>query len=563
MYTTEKIGLKSFINLILFTFILTIYFSFPIATYADTCSTISREQIIAYAKTGVGSPYIWGGDKWDPANRKWGGADCSGYVLKAWQVPRAYAYKQSAGHPYTTFSFKYRSYHWYPINLSELQKGDILVKDDGHGNGHVVIFSHKYKNGSYVVYEAKGKAYGIVYGAKYISSDYVARRRHNLANVYPNFFVSKRLSNKSLTQAVPYYFATPTTYFDYFSSDDLLNVRNASNTVANISSYINSNPNVTLALNPFQNQAYQGLSFGTGYLSLSSQNPLLASKQNPDTTVQMSQPSFFVSTCSYIAYFRPPYDSIYVNNMSSAKNTVTLSLINDGKVIRKFRRVINPKGRWRFNLSKTKWAKKIRNCYVKSQSSRQGILMTKRMPNTKTVSAVPHKHVRNKNSFNYVEPLTDTYYLSNLSSKTNRFTVYIYNAGKLAYLKKSKVIARDLIKLNLAKTKISQGFMVITSNYPLLLERLTVTGAFYSGVSSRYLNYKYYLDLFNPQADSIVIANPNQGTFSLDTNVYANGALVLTDTRRIPASNIAVFSLKNTTAVNYSNTFLQFSAKFQ
>jgi cell wall-associated NlpC family hydrolase len=43
----------------------------------------TRADILRYAATGVGSAYIWGGGNWDPNDRSYGGADCSGFVSKS------------------------------------------------------------------------------------------------------------------------------------------------------------------------------------------------------------------------------------------------------------------------------------------------------------------------------------------------------------------------------------------------------------------------------------------------------------------------------------------------
>lgn len=47
---------------------------------------VSRDQVIEYAKTGLGTPYKLGGSKW-VTNGKSGEVDCAGLVLKAWRWP--------------------------------------------------------------------------------------------------------------------------------------------------------------------------------------------------------------------------------------------------------------------------------------------------------------------------------------------------------------------------------------------------------------------------------------------------------------------------------------------
>ncbi len=143
------------------------------------CPEISREDIIKHAKTGVGCKYVWGGTCWDPSNKSWKGADCSGYVTKCWQIPAASKYTDCVPHYYTTASFSTGTTHWTHISRNDLQKGDALNYRSG-GSGHIVIYYSGDKWGSAQVYEARGTAYGILYRTKSVSSSYKARRRHRL-----------------------------------------------------------------------------------------------------------------------------------------------------------------------------------------------------------------------------------------------------------------------------------------------------------------------------------------------------------------------------------------------
>jgi hypothetical protein len=157
------------------------------ATPAEACSCpqITRESIIQYAKTGVGCPYVWGGTCWDPNNKSWKGADCSGYVTKCWQVPSASASTACLSHFYSTDSYYNGSDHWTAIDRSELLLADSLVYRSG-GSGHIVLFeAFTSTSGCYKVYEARGTSYGIVYREKCPDSTYKARRRHNLVAAPP------------------------------------------------------------------------------------------------------------------------------------------------------------------------------------------------------------------------------------------------------------------------------------------------------------------------------------------------------------------------------------------
>ncbi len=122
---------------------------------------LSRDKIVGYAKSGVGSNYVWGGDQWDPANRTWGGADCSGYVGKAWAVPEYTNPKAKPRARYTTYSFYHERKLWSEIPREKAQAGDALVMRRD-GEGHIVLFVERTSDGGYLFMEAKGVNYGIV-----------------------------------------------------------------------------------------------------------------------------------------------------------------------------------------------------------------------------------------------------------------------------------------------------------------------------------------------------------------------------------------------------------------
>ena len=149
------------------------------APAAALCPEITRDDIITHAKSGVGCKYVWGGTCWDPNNKSWKGADCSGYVTKCWQIPAASKYTDCVSHYYTTATFDTGTTHWTHISRNDLLKGDALNYRSG-GSGHIVIYYSGDKWGSAQVYEARGTAYGIIYRTKSVSSSYKARRRHRL-----------------------------------------------------------------------------------------------------------------------------------------------------------------------------------------------------------------------------------------------------------------------------------------------------------------------------------------------------------------------------------------------
>ncbi len=145
---------------------------------------MTREDIITIAKTGVGCPYVWGGTCWDPNNKKWKGADCSGYVTVCWQIPKASKTTDCLSHYYSTYHYTSQTTHWTNISRNDLKKADALVYRE-NGAGHIVLFVSGDKWGTAEVYEARGTAYGIVHRMKSVSSKYKARRRNYLKTSTP------------------------------------------------------------------------------------------------------------------------------------------------------------------------------------------------------------------------------------------------------------------------------------------------------------------------------------------------------------------------------------------
>jgi predicted nucleic acid binding AN1-type Zn finger protein len=162
---------------------------------------MSRDEIVAIAQSAVGYSYYWGGDQWDPSSKKnpgkcipncsscgcpscshsgqWG-ADCSGLVGKAWQVPGKIPITQHL-HPYNTMSFLYQRTHWYGIKRSQLQRGDALTS-----TSHIVLFDRMLSNGQMMVYECAGCSIGCKHRGRSVSSNYVAIRRRNVNDEPPN-----------------------------------------------------------------------------------------------------------------------------------------------------------------------------------------------------------------------------------------------------------------------------------------------------------------------------------------------------------------------------------------
>jgi uncharacterized protein (TIGR03382 family) len=182
-------------------------------------ASMTREQIICRAKSGLGFSYWWGQGAWCASgcspNYNCGkgkctpnagssgcpkcshsgstGADCSGYVARAWNVP--YEKPISTNwHPYSTYHFYWNKTHWDHIDKSAAKKGDALTyrkltssggdcsnSSSCNGGGHIVVYESGDPYGYSHVNHAKGCKPNILYENKYIDSKYRARRRHNLA----------------------------------------------------------------------------------------------------------------------------------------------------------------------------------------------------------------------------------------------------------------------------------------------------------------------------------------------------------------------------------------------
>lgn len=142
------------------------------------------------ATSGLGFSYWWGGGCWRTGGAKgsctgscpscthggtWG-ADCSGYVAKAWQVPSA-SETDVCRHPYSTDDFYNTEKYWKSISRGSAKRGDAFVyrKD---GAGHIFLFGSGDAWGWIKAYEAKGCSYGILQDSRTASSDYKVIRRN-------------------------------------------------------------------------------------------------------------------------------------------------------------------------------------------------------------------------------------------------------------------------------------------------------------------------------------------------------------------------------------------------
>ena len=142
---------------------------------------VTRQMILDYAKTGVGSPYVWGGTQWDPEDRSWKGPDCSGFVGKAWMLPTRVDPTQEPKDRWTTLEFHDDRDRWSSVPKANMLPGDALVLR-ANGSGHIVLFNGLDDNGSFKTIEAKGTAYGVINGTRTqsASSAFIGITRDNI-----------------------------------------------------------------------------------------------------------------------------------------------------------------------------------------------------------------------------------------------------------------------------------------------------------------------------------------------------------------------------------------------
>lgn len=169
--------------------------------------TMSRDEIIAHSKSGMGYSYWWGHARWDPNGVKYAGrcsgscpgcrhsatgggpeygADCSGFTAKVWQVPSATAINKDS-HPYSTRDFRYSRTHWDAVARKDMKPGDALVyRNSANTGGHVMIFESWNSAGKGVVYECASCSLGCLHRTRSVASNYIGIRRKSLTDKPPN-----------------------------------------------------------------------------------------------------------------------------------------------------------------------------------------------------------------------------------------------------------------------------------------------------------------------------------------------------------------------------------------
>ena len=147
---------------------------------------MTRSEIIARAESALGLDYTWGKESWVPDAGSGSGTDCSGLVLKCWEVPRTMLY-QEEDNDGTVIVPRYTSYDFYNCtgpwtalaSRTDLKEGDILAYNNG-SSGHVVIYAATDRWGTPIIYEAPGTGQKIRRASRYLGSSYLPRRRNSI-----------------------------------------------------------------------------------------------------------------------------------------------------------------------------------------------------------------------------------------------------------------------------------------------------------------------------------------------------------------------------------------------
>lgn len=133
--------------------------------------TKTRQDILNYGVTAIGSPYVWGGGNWDPDNREFGGADCSGFVSKCWSIERWTPYRVALHGP-STYNYIQVDSRWSEVDRADLRYGDaICYRYNNNSSGHIYLYLSGDGWGEHEVYEARGTDYGIVHRWRTVYSE--------------------------------------------------------------------------------------------------------------------------------------------------------------------------------------------------------------------------------------------------------------------------------------------------------------------------------------------------------------------------------------------------------
>lgn len=135
---------------------------------------MTRDQIIEIAQSGVSSPYKLGWESWDPFNRSYNGADCSGLISTAWQVNHTRPTREEATSRPSASMLLNNTTYWYGVDVNSRQKGDAFTS-----SSHSFLFEANVSGSTVWVYEALNSNYPIRHVTRDIGG-YALRRRVNL-----------------------------------------------------------------------------------------------------------------------------------------------------------------------------------------------------------------------------------------------------------------------------------------------------------------------------------------------------------------------------------------------
>ena len=167
--------------------------------------TETPDDIICRGTSAEGFSYEWGGECWcrngcepnlttcspgvctpnpgstgcpDCTHSGTYGADCSGFVSKAWQVPNPQPVEACDVSRYVASTFTTDHAYWDVVSMSSLQPADAVASST-----HVIlVIGNRDASGAYEVVEASGCNPGIIRHSRTFSSSYSGARRINLTS---------------------------------------------------------------------------------------------------------------------------------------------------------------------------------------------------------------------------------------------------------------------------------------------------------------------------------------------------------------------------------------------
>jgi len=546
-------------TLFLALFILSMSFQTAIA---DSCPLITRNSIIRYAASAVGSPYVWGGDKWDPNNRSWAGADCSGLILKAWQIPRKADYTQSVGHPYNTYSFFNKNTHWNKINRSDLAKGDILVYRS-KGGGHAVIYHHGDPWGSPVVYEARSKTYGIVYNQRYFPSSFQARRRHRLIDSSAGVMATVKISSTKFLPALPNTYASRNLYFDYFGKKDDLHIRNSDHNISTTTDVILQNRRYLnrrqISIGAYLQDLVAVNWRANGYLRMATTGQkAYAWRQGKGGHKYLAKTRAQAASTNFVPYFEPRRDILYLTNPNKRTVRATIYLANNNKLYNK--KVIRIKGRSVAQVSyKRSKLRRLRSVYVRVNSRGGRIFVSKKTASSFFASAQTAGKLSKESIISNFSPSRNLLYITNPNRKPVRVILKYIKDGRSYFAKRLKIGPKDVILVdNRRRLKNrEEAYLQIKSNRAIMASKRMANATYQLAQPRSFASKTLYAADFSAANETLYVLNPAGSSSSVSVNIIANGAVIFSGTYDVPANTQLPIDLRGSTAAAYSNTYLK------